>query len=690
MEAWLAPQASATAVPQTLRPHGVAEDVRLVRQAAIRPRGACVTTLASSATAVTLAAALARRSKRGVFLRDGRRLAACRRKPPAGGRACTAAARRAVVAEVATLGEVEGSQGAKPRPLQIIKIDLETNKVLLGEEEIRILEQQLKKTGVEKVAVIAVMGAFRTGKSFLLDLMLRYLREKHPQKQKTAAAGQNMEECEVPDWAAAKNVPDWAVNCGATMLEGREGRDREDLNGFIWRPGMEKCTEGIWVWSEVFVCKSGDEDVAVVLMDTQGAWDARMSKEQSATVFGLTTLLASRLVYNVSKQIQQDKIDNLLYFTEFAQAALRTLRQSRAGLKERAAQVRGESFERPFQKLEFLVRDWPHFQESFGLPEAREMMQEHLQQYFDPKLSEDTKSVDTLTSMFGEIDVWCLPHPSLAIEREGWDGDLGVMEKDFWFYIDSYMEKIFSPEELKAKANLGQTITVDQFGALLREFIAAFSDAAPQAQSFSQAMEASTSLLARDTAMKKLKEVLVDKVGKSPSAIPSEDFEALAEQAIKSADDEFSSKAIFGTDEGIRRSKEQLLEEVRAEVQRVRDDNDRKLEASLSGLTNVSLVAVGAFALDRVSDVTCDWWSDFCQEASGNLSNVYVAVLLYVGFSLVQINEKEGQLNATAAALELAKSVVKELDRFLKSLPKKAEEAMGQAQEKISEQLDKK
>ena len=47
-----------------------------------------------------------------------------------------------------------------------------------------------------------------------------------------------------------------------------------------------------------------------MLMDTQGAWDARMSKErlcfglqsrceeQSATIFGLTTLLASRLIYN--------------------------------------------------------------------------------------------------------------------------------------------------------------------------------------------------------------------------------------------------------------------------------------------------------------------------------------------------------------------------------------------------------
>eukprot|EP00439_Symbiodinium_sp_Y106_P068921 s438_g11.t2 len=291
----------------------------------------------------------------------------------------------------------------------------------------------------------------------------------------------------------------------------REGID-ESLEGFIWRPGMEKCTEGIWIWSEVFVCKADDEDVAVLLMDTQGAWDAKMSKEQSATVFGLTTLLASRLVYNVSKQIQQDKIENLLYFTDFARAALRAQKLS--------AQPDGK--DQPFQTLEFLVRDWPHFQENCSLSDARSMMKSHLDQYFDPKKSEDTKSVKALGSLFQDIDVWCLPHPSLKIERDSWNGDLVVIEKEFWRFIDGYMERIFSPAQLQAKENLGNFITVDSFGTVLREFIAAFSDAAPQAKTFSEAMEASTSLLARDVAMKKVKQILAEKAGSLPQAVSEE------------------------------------------------------------------------------------------------------------------------------------------------------------------------
>jgi len=562
---------------------------------------------------------------------------------------------------VARLGEPETPAEAKgpspkkvekPAPLQIVQIDLAENKVVLNEENLKRLEASLQKSGVDKVAVIAVMGAFRTGKSFLLDLMLRYLREKHPAGGAPPTISKL--DCEIPEWVLERGVPDWAVNCGGSLLEGREGID-ESLEGFIWRPGMEKCTEGIWIWSEVFVCKADDEDVAVLLMDTQGAWDAKMSKEQSATVFGLTTLLASRLVYNVSKQIQQDKIENLLYFTDFARAALRAQKLS--------AQPDGK--DQPFQTLEFLVRDWPHFQENCSLSDARSMMKSHLDQYFDPKKSEDTKSVKALGSLFQDIDVWCLPHPSLKIERDSWNGDLVVIEKEFWRFIDGYMERIFSPAQLQAKENLGNFITVDSFGTVLREFIAAFSDAAPQAKTFSEAMEASTSLLARDVAMKKVKQILAEKAGSLPQAVSEEEFEKIAAVAAKTANDEFSTKAIFGTSEGIKRRKDRLLQEVEEEISRARDENERKLEASLTGLTNFSLLGLTAFVIDRVSDVTCDWWSGFCREVSTDLSYVYIASLAWLGINLYQINEQRGQLDATAAALELAKSVVKQIKKIV-------------------------
>jgi len=593
------------------------------------------------------------------------------------GRAAAAATASPEVAEAATTetgneSEIPSEPTLPARPLQIVKIDLETNSVVVGEEEIRQLEAALKRSGAEKVAVVGVMGAFRTGKSFLLDLMLRYMREKSIKKE--ASKPEQGEDCEVPAWILENGVPDWAVNCGDSLVEGREGRAAGDteLNGFLWRPGMDKCTEGVWVWSEAFVCRAGDEDVAVLLMDTQGAWDAKMSKEQSATVFGLTTLMASRLVYNVSKQIQQDKIDNLLYFTEFAQAALR----AKAGFSTAEGQIR------PFQTLEFLVRDWPHYADGSSVEAGRKMMLSHLDQYMDPKVSEDTQSIDTLQKMFENLDVWCLPHPSLTIERESWDGDLKVIEPQFWRFIDQYFEKIFSSKELSAKTTLGTPITVDTFRSVLQEFILAFQNAAPQAQTFAEAMETSTSLLARDSALKLLRKSMTEESSDIPDALAPEDFERVATEVAGKVEAEFDSKAIYGSEENIRKVGEDLKEEVKTELDRYREENSRKLEASLTSLTNVSLAAVGAFGVDKVSDLTCDWWSGVCRDLSNDLAFGYSGVILFVLYSLNKINTQRGQLDAAVAAMELGKSMAKKANGLIGEAKAAAKETQEKAKEK--------
>jgi len=62
------------------------------------------------------------------------------------------------------------------RPLQLVTLNMEENKVEVNEDSIGRLEKRLKQLGANSVAVVAVMGAFRTGKSFLLDLFLRFLK----------------------------------------------------------------------------------------------------------------------------------------------------------------------------------------------------------------------------------------------------------------------------------------------------------------------------------------------------------------------------------------------------------------------------------------------------------------------------------------------------------------------------------
>jgi len=107
------------------------------------------------------------------------------------------------------------------------------------------LSQILNRPDVrdKPICVVSVAGAFRKGKSFLLNFMLRYLK----------AGGSD-------DWLESE----------------------EELNGFHWRGGSERDTTGILMWSEVFPVRTPDgKEVVIALIDTQGSFD---KKVRSGTV----------------------------------------------------------------------------------------------------------------------------------------------------------------------------------------------------------------------------------------------------------------------------------------------------------------------------------------------------------------------------------------------------------------------
>ena len=227
-----------------------------------------------------------------------------------------------------------------------------------------------------KVAVVSVVGAFRTGKSFLLTFLLRYLRH-----------GSELDESE--DWmTAAGDLREGNIN--EKVLAGEAGRSNVE-SSFQWRAGKERTTTGIWMWSEPFVRRvANGEEVAVLLMDTQGMFDNETSMNLTACIFGLSTLLSSYQIYNVQNRIQEDNLQHLALFSEYGRIALageagKQLRKeqstTRKSLEKREEEVEEEEKEGgeeeedgdemmlpdddeiPFQRVEFLVRDWMDFDE---------------------------------------------------------------------------------------------------------------------------------------------------------------------------------------------------------------------------------------------------------------------------------------------------------------------------------------
>ena len=156
--------------------------------------------------------------------------------------------------------------------------DLEDSFHLLDDNLSSILNKVPKDM---KVSIVSVVGAFRTGKSFLLNFFLRYLRHG----------------------SADDLTEDWMIKDGPALTEGNMNEGHVDdvtVNSasFQWRGGQQRQTTGIWMWSEPFIKKDKQgNSVAVLLMDTQGMFDSDTSMSLTAQIFGLSTFVSSYQVY---------------------------------------------------------------------------------------------------------------------------------------------------------------------------------------------------------------------------------------------------------------------------------------------------------------------------------------------------------------------------------------------------------
>jgi atlastin len=202
------------------------------------------------------------------------------------------------------------------KPVQVIAIDEQENTFSLNEENLNLILSRVPPK--MKLSIVSVVGAFRTGKSFLLDFFLKYLR--YPQNKMGEEAWNNL--------FTSKTKLDGNSNLNENNnnnIHPDNFNEKETNNGFSWKSGTERNTLGIWFWSIPFIrkLKSTGESVAVLIVDTQGIFDSRLTQMMATSIFGLSTLLSSHQIYNVQNRLQEDHLQHLALFTEYGRATLK-------------------------------------------------------------------------------------------------------------------------------------------------------------------------------------------------------------------------------------------------------------------------------------------------------------------------------------------------------------------------------
>ncbi|XP_068571092.1 atlastin-3 [Cebidichthys violaceus] len=295
--------------------------------------------------------------------------------------------------------------GTKPGPVQIVTVCKEEHSFALDTEALArvLLAPEVRD---KNVVVLSVAGAFRKGKSFLLDFMLRYMYRKQGDE----------------NWL---------------------GEDDELLTGFSWRGGSEPETTGIQLWSEVFpIQKSDGTEVAVVLMDTQGAFDNQSTVKDCATIFALSTMTSSIQIYNLSQNIQEDDLQQLQLFTEYGRLAM------------------DEIFQKPFQSLMFLIRDWSFpYEYTYGFRGGNDFLDKRLQ--VNETQHEELQTVrDHIHSCFSSISCFLLPHPGLKVATSPtFEGQLSAVAPEFKEELKSLIPKLLHPDRLSEKEINGNKVT---------------------------------------------------------------------------------------------------------------------------------------------------------------------------------------------------------------------------------------
>jgi len=449
-------------------------------------------------------------------------------------------------------------------------------------------------------------------------------------------------------------------NCneGGWNLVGDDGSEVKKDASFAWRGGQERQTTGIWMWSEPFIRRShafGDEKFAVLLMDTQGMFDNESTMTLTAQIFGLSTLVSSFQIYNVDKRIQEDNLQHLALFSEYGRMALMppsaketstneapdpTPIASADAVSDGSSTIEPVPELKPFQRLQFLLRDWQNFDSDYEEGQSdlvyqslRADMQKYLTDVLRTRGLNDLQSTrEQITRCFEKLDCYMLPHPGFAVTKKTYDGSIGKIDPFFRALVNKYVREVFDLE-LEPKVINNRRITGRELQTYFEVYVKMFqagTNSFPKAMTMLDATAEANNRNAFDIALALYKSNMEKLVGLDMPYLKELQLQQLHDHLYIQAVQQFQEIANMGSSELITKTKTLLKSAI--ESDRVRYFTTNSLRNPFKDVELYILpmgIAAASWFLAVVVDKTCS--TDFCEQTEDTFQNIY----LFIAFALI-------------------------------------------------------
>eukprot|EP00984_Skeletonema_dohrnii_P003988 scaffold1363_cov117-Skeletonema_dohrnii-CCMP3373.AAC.10 len=522
-----------------------------------------------------------------------------------------------------------------PSARQIVSVGTESDSYAFTFHEEELNTILAKVPAGWKVCVISVVGAFRTGKSFLLSWFLRYLEENCVRKYDENDA----------------NAADDTNQDGKKWYERVQTLNQHE-GSFDWRGGKERNTTGMWMWSEpYFLPRENGEEVAILLVDTQGMFDHETTVGLTAAIFGLSTLLSSYQIYNVDKRIQEDNLQQLALFSEYGRMAFEAEEKAAAmGVVESNEEGEGSNVNKddgaekadpkkaPFQKIQFLIRDWQNFdtEDETDIDGMEAEMQSYLDHVLAERAASDLKETrEQITSCFEELSCFMMTHPGFAVIKNKYTGDTSQIDSLFMNLLDRYCQKVFDSKSLQPKTVRGRELSAVELCTYIKSYAQMFEEIGshfPKAETMLDATSRANNANAVTLSITAYSDKMNTVAGpQSHDYHKPEDLALFHKEARKQALLAFDDMANFGSRKAIEEARDTVLQKL---------EKDYDVFVSLNSGRNPLLgfetyilpmaVAGISFILRWIADLTCSGWSQTCKASSDLLSHVYMAVFFFL------------------------------------------------------------